>query len=250
MTSEWRPVVVIPVYNHEEAVGDVVARLKPCGLPVILVNDGSRPGCSAVLEQLAADNEWVSLVELPENRGKGGAVKAGLRRALEMSCTHALQVDADGQHAIEDVQQFLDIGQENREALVSGAPIYGDDIPASRYWGRLLTHFWVCVNTLSRDIRDSMCGFRLYPLAPVVRLLDEEFTGERMDFDPEIMVRWAWRGGQIIHVPTRVSYPMDGVSHFQLWGDNWLISKMHTRLFFGMLLRLPRLLGRKFRPQR
>lgn len=243
MACEWRPCILIPVYNHEAALAHVMARLKGSGLPIILVNDGSRASCRELMLQLARNRD-VELLDLPENRGKGAAVKAGLRLALDLSFSHALQIDADGQHAAEDVEQFLIAGRRMPTTLISGLPVYDSDIPLSRYYGRYLTQFWVVVNTLSRQIKDSMCGFRLYPLADMVALINEEFTGSRMDFDTEVMVRWLWRGGRVIHIPTKVSYPVDGISHFQLWRDNLLITKMHTRLFFGMLLRLPRLIRR------
>src|SRR5690606_30749842 len=201
-------------------------RLLDHGLPILLVNDGSRDSCTEVLRQLAAKSEQVHLLELPENRGKGGAVKAGLRWAAE-HYTHALQVDADGQHDVADLERFLAAAKDHPDALISGLPVYDENIPKSRYYGRQITHFWVRIHTLSGQIKDSMCGFRVYPLQPVVALLDEEFTGDRMDFDIEIMVRWVWRGGEIIHLPTQVIYPEDGVSHFNLWGDNLLISRMH-----------------------
>jgi hypothetical protein len=91
-----------------------------------------------------------------------------------------------------------------------------------------------------------MCGFRVYPLRTVLALADSEPMGERMDFDTEVVVRLHWRGVPIIEIPTRVLYPQDGVSHFQLWRDNVLISRMHARLFFGMLRRFPRLVARRF----
>ncbi|MCW8195258.1 glycosyltransferase family 2 protein [Proteobacteria bacterium 005FR1] len=246
MADQWRPCAIVPVYNHQLAVAAVMAGLRKAGLPVILVDDGSEPECAAVLSALEQDDEQVQLVTLPQNRGKGGAVKAGLRFALDQGFSHALQVDADGQHSLTDIDRFLSLGREQSAALISGLPIYDEAIPKSRYYGRYITHFWVMVNTLSREIRDSMCGFRLYPLAATVNLIDTENTGDRMDFDTEILVRWAWRGGKVLHIPTRVSYPMDGVSHFQMWRDNLLISKMHSRLFFGMLWRFPRLLLRPF----
>jgi glycosyltransferase involved in cell wall biosynthesis len=244
MASEWRPCAVVPVYNHHLAISGVLAGLRDAALPVILVNDGSSEECSAVLSRLAAGDEQVELLELPSNRGKGGAVKAGLQLALQKGYSHALQVDADGQHSIADAREFLAAGQAQPAALISGLPLYDEAIPKSRYYGRYITHFWVMVNTLSRQVRDSMCGFRLYPLAATVQLIDRQFTGDRMDFDPEVIVRWVWQGGEVLHIPTRVSYPQDGVSHFDLWRDNLLISKMHTRLFFGMLSRFPRLLKR------
>lgn len=245
--SMWRPCIVIPVYNHEQAVGSVLAQLAGHDLPILLVNDGSRESCTQVLRELAAGSEQLRLLELPQNRGKGGAVKAGLRWAAAQGFSHALQLDADGQHDVADLESFLATAQAKPAALISGLPIYDENIPKSRYYGRQITHFWVHVHTLSTQIKDSMCGFRVYPLQPVVELLSAEATGDRMDFDIEIMVRWVWRGGEVVHLPTRVIYPEDGVSHFKLWGDNFLISKMHTRLFFGMLLRMPRLLARHLR---
>lgn len=242
-TDQGQLCIIIPVYNHEEAVGQVLAQLQCHRLPVLLINDGSGKTCSQVLRALARDSEQIHLLELPENRGKGGAVKAGLHWAAAKGFSHALQLDADGQHDVGDLETFLAAAKAQPAALISGLPVYDENIPKSRYYGRQITHFWVRVHTLSAQIKDSMCGYRVYPVQPVVELLNAEFTGDRMDFDIEVMVRWVWRGGEIVHLPTRVFYPDDGVSHFKLWGDNFLISKMHTRLFFGMLLRLPWLIA-------
>jgi len=115
-----------------------------------------------------------------------------------------------------------------------------------RFYGRYLTHVWVWINTLSLAIKDSMCGFRVYPVQAVESLTRRHPIGERMNFDTEILVRLYWDGLEIINVPTKVGYPTDGVSHFRGWHDNFLISRMHTVLFFGMLLRLPGLLARKW----
>jgi len=102
----------------------------------------------------------------------------------------------------------------------------------------------------SFEIVDGMCGFRLYPLAALMELDGQARMGRRMDFDPEVLVRLKWRGLQFVGVPTRVRYPLDGRSNFKLGLDNWLISCMHTRLFFGMLTRLPSLLWGKWSDQR
>jgi hypothetical protein len=128
--------------------------------------------------------------------------------------------------------------------VIYGVPIYDADVPRSRLYGRYLTHVWVWINTLSFDIRDSMCGFRVYPLPPTLALLP---LPPRMDFDVEVMVRLHWAGLKFQPILTQVVYPQGGLSHFRLWRDNARISWMHTRLFFGMLLRLPVLLWRKLR---
>ncbi|UFH49626.1 glycosyltransferase family 2 protein [Pseudomonas sp. KNUC1026] len=240
-----KPCAVIPVYNHERAVPAVVAALLAEGLPCVLVNDASSPACAAVLAQLAeAENTW--LVNLPVNQGKGGAVMAGLREAQRLGFTHALQVDADGQHDLADVRRFLDASRQRPGELICGYPQYDASVPKGRLYARYLTHVWVWINTLSLSIPDSMCGFRVYPLAQVLPVIDGQRLGRRMDFDPEVLVRLHWRNQPMHWLQTRVHYPSDGVSHFRPVEDNVLISRMHARLFFGMLLRWPAILWRRW----
>ena len=240
----FQPCAVIPVYNHGEAVGAVAANVRANGLHCFLVDDGSSADCAAVLDTLAQAPD-VTLVRLARNQGKGGAMMAGLRAAAAAGCSHALQIDADGQHDAGDIPRFLAHAAAEPHAVICGTPVYDESVPRLRLVARYLTHVWVWINSLSLQIRDSMCGFRVYPLAPVVRLIDEARLGRRMDFDPEVLVRLHWRGLKIVNVPTRVTYPQDGLSHFRLGLDNWLITKMHARLALGMLLRSPMLLWRK-----
>lgn len=235
---------VIPVYNHGGPIVGVVAALRALGLPVLLVDDASEPGCAAVLDRLAAQ-PGVTLERLPANQGKGGAVVAGLRRAAQLGWTHALQIDADGQHDTRDVPAFTAAAAAAPAQLICGYPVYDASVPRARLYGRYATHIWVWINTLSLAIRDSMCGLRVYPLAATLAVIARQRIGRRMDFDTEIAVRLHWSGMGVVNVPTRVRYPEDGVSHFRVWQDNLLISAMHTRLFFGMLLRAPKLLWRK-----
>jgi hypothetical protein len=159
-----------------------------------------------------------------------------------------LQIDADGQHDTAQIAGFLAAARARPDAVICGVPRYDASAPLARRAGRWLTHVWVWINTLSLDIADSMCGFRVYPLAPTLALIDEHCPGERMDFDPELLVRLHWRGVPIVNRPTPVTYPPGGVSHFRPWRDNWAISRMHARLFFGMLRRAPVLLARRLGP--
>jgi glycosyltransferase involved in cell wall biosynthesis len=237
--------IVIPYHNHPGAIGQVVAALRPLGLPCRIVDDGSDAPSQEVLARLASRESWVTLQRLPVNQGKGAAVMAGCDAALAQGFTHALQIDADGQHDVNDVPRLLELSRQRPSALISGQAVYDDSVPRSRLYGRYITHFWVWVNTLSLEIRDSMCGLRVYPLAQASAIWRKHHIGRRMDFDTEIMVRLSWSGVAVINVPTRVTYPMDGVSHFKMLRDNLFISAMHTRLFFGMLWRIPMLLGRR-----
>lgn len=243
----FNPIVLIPVYNHEEAIGQTLEEVLQHNCPVMLVDDGSSASCRDTLIELSELHcSKVSLLRLDENGGKGAAVKAGFEALLAQGYTHAVQIDADGQHDVSDLQTFLSESEQYPKHLVTGYPKYDESVPKVRYYGRYLTHIWVWINSLSFEVRDTMCGFRVYPLSQVTTLLKRERCGDRMDFDTEVMVRWLWQGHKVRNLPTKVRYPLDGVSHFDVVQDNVLISWMHTRLFFGMLRRLPRILWRKF----
>ena len=247
LSAEFKPCVVIPCYNHGATMASVVARLAPFNLPLLIVDDGSDKTTQTALERLVCDG--VTLLRLPQNSGKGAAVKYGLEAAAAQGYSHALQLDADGQHQIEDCPRMLAEAEAWPESLISGQPVYDDSIPKSRLYGRYATHVWVWIETLSLSLKDSMCGFRVYPLAATLALMRQCRIGKRMDFDTEIMVRLYWAGTPSRFVRTRVTYPQGGLSHFDALHDNLRISLMHTRLFFGMLPRIPSLLARKRRPQ-
>jgi glycosyltransferase involved in cell wall biosynthesis len=244
---EPRVTAVIPVYNHELAVPAVAAALRAQGLPVVLVDDGSGEACRLALEVLARET-GDTLVRLPVNGGKGAAVIAGLRAALTAGFTHALQVDADGQHDLADVPKFLAAARAEPAAIICGKPVFDASIPRLRYLSRYLTHGLVWLQTLSLSrVRDSMCGFRLYPVATVLDVVDRDGVGRRMDFDVEILVKLAWRDETIRWIDTKVSYPADGLSHFRMVLDNARLAGMHVRLVLGMLWRAPMLLWRRSR---
>lgn len=153
-----KPCAVIPVYNHEQAVPAVVDDLLRAGLPCVLVDDASDAGCAQVLARLAQQTN-VFLVTLPVNQGKGGAVMAGLREAARLGFSHALQVDADGQHDLGDVQTFLEHSRHAPQALVCGYPQYDASVPKGRLYARYLTHVWVWINSLSLQIPTPCAGF-------------------------------------------------------------------------------------------
>lgn len=238
----FKPCFIVPAYNHSRAAAVTLAKLSAHGLPVVLVDDGSDAENAALLRDLAAAHPLVRLLVLPANLGKGGAVMAGLRSAFAAGFTHGMQVDADGQHDLTVLPAFLAAGQADPAAMVCGYPVYDDTIPLGRKLGRYLTHFWVWVETMSFSIKDSMCGFRLYPLAETCALLETCALPHRMNFDIEILVRLQWRGLPMVWRPVSVTYPADGRSHFKPFLDNVLISWMHTRLVCAM----PWNLGRRW----
>ncbi|WP_318474142.1 glycosyltransferase family 2 protein [Photobacterium leiognathi] len=242
--NAFNPCFLIPCYNHGATVPAVIDVLTSYSFPIIIVDDGSELATRKILSE-QAKRPNITIVTLPKNQGKGGAVIAGIKQADRLGFSHALQIDADGQHDLAALPKLLEASQAHPEALISGQPIYDDSVPKSRLYGRYATHIWVWIETLSFNIKDSMCGFRSYPIRPIVNVINHNKLGLRMDFDTEIMVRFYWDNGDIRFIDTKVIYPEDGISHFDALWDNVKISWMHTKLFFGMLPRIPKLIKRK-----
>jgi predicted LPLAT superfamily acyltransferase len=241
-----RVCAVVPSYNHYRLIGDIVARLSGLGLPVFVVDDGSAVEAAAALAALHDEARAIRVTRRPVNGGKGCAVCEGLRLAHAAGFTHAVQVDADGQHDLAVVPRMLELAERYPDALISGHGVFDSSAPLGRRIGRWVTHLWVFVETLSFRLTDTMCGLRVYPLGVVTDVVTTEQVGSRMEFDIAVMVRLCWRGVPVVMVPVRVSYPPGGRSNFQLWRDNLRITWMHTRLVFGMLARLA--CGRMRRP--
>jgi len=234
------PCLLIPIYNHGETIRSVIAELAAFGIVCFVVDDGSDAATRSRLDGVAAEFPWIRIERLPENRGRGAALRHGYRAAAAHGFTHAIQLDADGQHDPADVPAFLDAARRTPHALVLGAPQFDGSAPLARRYGRLVSCAWVWVETLSFRIADPLCGFRAIPLAPTVQLLARAPLGDRMEFDPELVVRLVWDGVPVVNVPTFVRYYRDGRSHFHPLRDNARITWAHTRLVLGMLARLPR----------
>ncbi|SRR5260221_2373439 len=243
--AAFRPCCVIPIYDHGSTIRAVVAALAAHRLPVYIVDDGSGAATQAELARVREEFSQVRLSRLPRNQGKGVAVVHGLRQARDDGMTHALQIDADGQHDPRDVPRFIERAAARPGAVICGQALFDRSVPKARLYGRYITHFWVWVETLSFAIKDSMCGFRLYPLTATGELIDQVAIPRRMDFDTAMVVYLAWRGTPIENLPTRVIYPEGGVSHFRMLRDNLRLVRMHALLVIGMLVRLPLLLRRK-----
>lgn len=209
-----------------------------------MVNDASDDNAKQLFTELEQEFESLTLINHEQNQGKGGAVRTGIETANNLGFEYAIQVDADAQHCLEDVKRLIELSKANPNKLISGKPVYDESVPKHRLIARYITHFWVHVETLSLQLKDSMCGFRVYPVQASFALFSQDIIGKRMDFDTDIMVRLYWQGTETVFLDTKVIYPKDGVSHFQPFNDNLLISWMHTRLFFGMLVRSPKLMLR------
>ena len=241
--------VLIPSYNTGAKVLDTVQDALRFWAPVWVVVDGSTDGTAEALQTLSGGEQNLKVVVLPRNQGKGSAILHGLRAAAAAGFTHVLTMDADGQHPAEKIPEFMAVSQANPGAVILGVPVFDASAPALRVGGRKISNWWANLETLWQGIGDSLFGFRVYPVGPLTAIMEKQIWMRRFDFDPEAAVRLVWRGVRPVNVAAPVKYfrPEEGgVSHFNYWRDNALLTWMHTRLLLGFVLRLPLLIWRKF----
>ncbi|OGB13962.1 MAG: glycosyl transferase family 2 [Burkholderiales bacterium RIFCSPLOWO2_12_67_14] len=240
--------VLIPSYNPGVGVLETVRRARAQWTPVWVVVDGSTDGTAQQLQDMATGDEGLRVVVLPENRGKGAAVLEGISQAARAGFTHALTMDSDGQHPADLIPAFMQASQRQPGAMVLGKPVFGPEAPALRVNGRKVSNGWANLETLWMGIGDSLYGFRVYPIAPLMTIMQGHRFMRRFDFDPEAVVRLCWAGVRPINIDAPVRYlsaEEGGVSHFKYLRDNTLLTWMHTRLFLGFVLRLPLLIWRR-----
>ncbi|HEY4124855.1 MAG TPA: glycosyltransferase [Rhizomicrobium sp.] len=242
--NQLRICAIIPTHDHVTALDAILSRLGEHGLPTIVIDDGSAVENGERIASICVRHD-AEYQRHAFNGGKGFAVMCGLARAKERGFTHAVQIDADGQHDLDGLNALLEKARSNPEAIVTGTPHYDTTIPLARRIWRPFTNFWVKVNTLSLRIPDAMCGFRVYPVSATLDLVRKSVRGRRMDFDIEVLVKAHWARIEIVSAPVRVIYPHGNFSNFDLLRDNVLLSLMQARLFFGMLLRAPSLILRR-----
>jgi glycosyltransferase involved in cell wall biosynthesis len=242
--------VLIPSYNPGSKVYATVRDALDQWAPVWVVVDGSTDQSAQGLLAMAAAEPALRVLLLPQNRGKGAAVLFGLREAHAQGFTHALTMDSDGQHPPERIRAFMQASMAQPDAMVLGCPVFDAGAPALRVKGRQISNWWANLETLWTGIHDSLCGFRVYPIDALIAVMARQPWMRRFDFDVEAVVRLCWRGVRPINLPAPVRYfrPEEGgVSHFNYWRDNALLTWMHFRLFWGFCLRLPLLWARRYR---
>jgi glycosyltransferase involved in cell wall biosynthesis len=242
--------VLIPSYNPGPKVFETVRAARAQWQPVWVVVDGSTDGTADALAAMARDDPGLEVLLRPRNGGKGAAVRMGLEQALARGFTHALVMDSDGQHPAALIPAFMQASREHPRAMILGEPLFDASAPTLRVKGRRISNWWTNLETLWAGIHDSLFGFRVYPIAPLLREMRSSLGMRRFDFDVEAAVRLSWRGVPARNLPAPVRYfsPAEGgVSHFNYWRDNALLTWMHSRLFCGFLLRLPRLAVRRLR---
>ena len=240
--------VLIPSYNPGNKVFETVRAAREHWSPVWVVVDGSTDGTPAALQEMARTDPGLRVIVRERNGGKGAAVLDGLTEATAQGFTHVLTMDSDGQHPGDRIGAFMAASTAEPAAMILGEPIFDASAPSIRVKGRKVSNWWANLETLWAGIHDSLFGFRVYPVEPLLRLMRSSRWMRRFDFDVEAVVRLSWAGVPARNLAAQVRYftPAEGgVSHFNYWRDNVLLSSMHARLFAGFLIRLPYLLARR-----
>ncbi len=215
---------MIPTYNNAGTLADVTKRVLQQIPSVIVVNDGSTDDTLARLEGLD-----VTLVTYKDNKGKGGALREGFRKAVEMGFDYAVTIDSDGQHFPEDIPVFLEVIASDPDALIVGSRnLKAENMPGGNTFANKFSNFWFRIQTF-QSLPDTQTGFRAYPLAslPSMGLLTSRYEAEL-----ELLVLSAWKGVRLHPVAIRVYYPPEGerVTHFRPFRDFFRISVLNTVL--------------------
>ena len=241
-------IVLIPSFNTGARLAETIRAARAAWSPVVVVIDGSTDGSAETALGLAETDPCLTVLVRRRNGGKGRAVLDGLRAAEARGFTHVLTLDADGQHPTDLIPGFMAASAANPEALILGLPVFDDSAPRIRLFGRRIANLCSNLVTLWSGIGDTLCGFRVYPLAPLRRTMEQTRFMRGFDFDPEAAIRLAWEGYGVINLPAPVRYfgaEEGGVSHFRYGRDNLLLTFMYARLFGGFVRHLTRTRDRR-----
>jgi glycosyltransferase involved in cell wall biosynthesis len=248
MTASRTHLVLIPSYNPGRRALDTVRAARRQWNPVWVIVDGSTDGSGEALTALTRTDPGLRVLVRNSNGGKGAALLDGLLEAQRAGYTHALAMDADGQHPADHIAAFMSASTAAPQAMILGDPVFDASVPLIRLRGRKVANWCTNIETLWAGIHDTLFGFRVYPIAPLVEVMRRSVWMRRFDFDAEAVVRLSWRGVPAVNLPAPVRYftPEEGgVSHFNYWRDNVLLTSMYLRLVAGFVIRLPLLVARR-----
>lgn len=240
--------MLIPSYNPGSRALDTVRAARAQWDPVWVIVDGSTDGSAERLRAMARTDPGLRVMVRERNGGKGAALLDGLSAARREGFSHALTMDADGQHPADCIRAFMSASAAAPQAMILGDPVFDASAPRIRLRGRRIANWCTNIETLWAGVHDTLFGFRVYPIVPLIEVMQRSRWMRRFDFDPEAVVRLAWRGVPVVNLPAPVQYftvEQGGVSHFNYWRDNVLLTSMYLRLLAGFMIRLPLLLTRR-----
>jgi glycosyltransferase involved in cell wall biosynthesis len=248
LTPSSTHLVLIPSYNPGDKGLETVRAARQFWAPVWVVTDGSTDGSAQKLQALAQSDPDIRVLVRAQNGGKGAALLDGLLEAERAGFTHVLAMDSDGQHPAPCIPEFMTASLAAPASMILGVPVFDASAPSIRVGGRKISNWVVNVETLGGGIQDALFGFRVYPIVPLVSVMQGTRFMRRFDFDAEAVVRLSWRGVRAVNLAAPVRYfsqSEGGVSHFNYWRDNVLLTSMYLRLALGWVVRLPLLIARR-----
>lgn len=240
--SEKKICVLIPTYNNEKTLKRVIDGVLDYTENIIVINDGSTDSTSEILKSY----HQITIVSLPENKGKGNGLKIGFRKAQELGYHYAITIDSDGQHYPDDISVFVEALLSKKEdiLLIGNRNMSQDGIPRKSSFGNNFSNFWFWFET-GIKLQDTQSGYRLYPL----KKIPKKYFTPKFEFEIEIIVRTAWKHVPVKNVPVKVLYdPAERVSHFRPFRDFTRISILNTILvFITIFYIIPRNFFRNFK---
>ena len=229
--KELKCCVIIPTYNNDKTLEQVIWSVLEYAMDVIVMNDGATDQTPEILKKFAL----IRIITIPKNMGKGYALRLGFHYALKQGFRYAITIDSDGQHYAEDLLKFIDkIEQEPDSVIIGARNMKQDSVPGTSSFGHKFSIFWFRIET-GLKVPDIQSGYRLYPLEKMERM---RFFGRRFEFEVEVLVKLAWKDVNITSVPVKVYYAPKGerVSHFRKVHDSTRVSIANTILVFTALL--------------
>ncbi len=222
--------VLIPTYNNERTIARVIEEVRPYCDDLFVVNDGSTDRTTEIVNAV----EDITVLGYASNRGKGYALRLGIRELAARGFRYLISIDADGQHYAADLEHFVESAEQEPDRLLIGARcLTAENMPSKNTFANKFSNFWYKFET-GHTLSDTQSGFRMYPLEKLGRM---HFFTNRYEFEVEVIVRAAWRGIKVDNIPVRVYYPPQNerVSHFRLGKDFTRISILNTCLVLWAL---------------
>jgi glycosyltransferase involved in cell wall biosynthesis len=225
--KKMKIVVIVPTYNNEKTLKTVINDILAVTSNIIIVNDGSTDSTQSILSEFTD----ICVINYSYNRGKGYALKCGIKKAIDLGYEYALTIDSDGQHKTSSIKDFLMLISKNPDSLIIGSrQMDASGMPRSNSFANKFSNFWFSLQT-GISLSDTQSGFRLYPLKKLSKMT---IYSNRYEAELEILVRMAWKNVRIISLPIDVYYaPADErVTHFRPFIDFMRISLLNTILTF------------------
>ncbi|MEZ4947953.1 MAG: DUF2062 domain-containing protein [Saprospiraceae bacterium] len=230
--DQWNLCIIVPTYNNDGTLEDLLAELKQVTRNVIVINDGSTDKTPVILKQFESD---FLIHHQAKNQGKGVALKTGFDLAFKKGYKRAITIDSDGQHRVSDLPVFIENLKMNPDAMLVGSRnMEQENVPGTSSFGHKFSNFWYQIMT-GNKLPDTQSGYRLYPLEP---MQGKKIFTTKYELEMELVVRMNWWGVDVIPIPIDVYYPPDDerVTHFRKVPDFSRIFILNTVMVLIALL--------------